>query len=153
MKEYREKLYATLAEIEKCPVTMRSVEQATAVAELLCWLDKLSSHAEDSELHFGREAAKRWAEHMQNADGSTGAHWTMAQTDAVADSVGVPHEIPRWAWGVTLNMMYSDYYDVAMQFGLNRPEFYAALAKAFLMDKDAPAPEEKLLRYYQNVIK
>lgn len=152
MKEYREKLYAALAEIERCPVTMRSVEQATAVAELLCWLDKLEI-AEPRTAHFDREVAKKWAEHMQNADGSTGAHWTMAQADAVADSVGVSHEIPRWAWGVTLNMMYSDYYDVAMQFGLNRPEFYAALAKAFLIDKDAPAPEEKLLRYYQNVVK
>ena len=35
---------------------------------------------------------------------------------------------------------------------LNRPEFYAALAKAFLLDKDGPGPEEKLLRYYEHVV-
>ena len=68
---------------------------------------------------------------------------------AVADASGIPHDIPRWAWGVTMNMMYSDYYDVARKFGVNVPEFYAELARAFLMDKDGPGPEEKLCAYYR----
>lgn len=150
MKEYKEKLHGALAEIEKCPVTMRSVEQATAVAELLCWLDKLGSHAESDE-SFDREAAERWARHMENADGTTGAHWTMEQTTALADGMGIPREIPRWAWGVAMNMMYSDYFDVAMKYGQNRPEFYADLARAFLLDKDAPSPTEKLMAYYEHI--
>ena len=61
--------------------------------------------------------------------------------------------VPRWAWGVTMNMMYSDYYPVAVEFGLNRPEFYAALAKAFLLDKDGPGPERKLMAYYEHIAK
>lgn len=89
---------------------------------------------------------------MRNADGTTGPHWTMAQTDAVAENMGVPANIPRWAWGVAMNMMYSDYYDVAVKFGQNRPEFYAALAKAFLCDKDAPEGTEKLMRYWEHVV-
>ena len=32
------------------------------------------------------------------------------------------------------------------------PEFYAALAKAFLMDKDGPEPEEKLCAYYKYIV-
>lgn len=151
MKEYKEKLHAALVELEKCPVSMRTVEQATAVAELLCWLDKLEGQDKETETHFDRKAAERWARNMENADGTTGAHWTMEQTSAVADSMGIPHDIPRWAFGVAMNMMYSDYYDVAMKYGQNRPEFYAELAKAFLLDKDAPAPVEKLMAYYEHI--
>ena len=96
----------------------------------------------------------QWAERMQNADGSTGPHWTMEQTTAVAESMGIQAPVvPHWAWGVTMNMMYSDYYPVAVEFGLNRPEFYAALAKAFLIDKDGPGPERKLMKYYEHVVK
>ena len=114
------------------------------------------------ELHMDRSTISRRMDkiltearrtaRMENADGSVGAHWTMEQTTAVAESMGIQASVvPRWAWGVTMNMMYSDYYDVAMEFGVNRPEFYAALAKAFLMDKDAPAPEEKLCEYYKHI--
>ena len=90
---------------------------------------------------------------LQNADGTAGPHWTMEQTTAVAESMGIqPNEIPRWAWGVAMNMMYSDYYGVAVDFGVNRPEFYAALAEAFLMDKDGPGPEAKLCAYYRGIV-
>ena len=51
-----------------------------------------------------------------------------------------------------MNMMYSDYYGVAAKYGLDRPEFYADLAKAFLMDKDAGGPEEKMAGYYHGVV-
>ena len=54
----------------------------------------------------------------------------MEQTTAVAESIGIQAPVvPRWAWGVTMNMMYSDYYAVAAEFGVDRPEFYAALAQ------------------------
>lgn len=52
-----------------------------------------------------------------------------------------------------MNMMYSDYYPVAVEFGINRPEFYAALSKAFLLDKDGPGPERKLMEYYEHIAK
>ena len=76
----------------------------------------------------------------------------LEQTSAVADARGIGRDVPRWAWGVAMNMMYSDYYGVAVDFGVNRPEFYAALAEAFLMDKDGPGPEEKLCAYYRGIV-
>ena len=119
---------------------------------------KALEHLQAGAYHHGCDGispdeAKRWADQMQNADGSVGAHWTMERTDAVAEERGVsPDDVSRWAWGVTMNMMYSDYYAVAAEFGVDRPEFYAAaLAQAFLMDKDAPAPEEKLCEYYKHI--
>ena len=151
MQEYKNKLYTALHEIAECPVSMRTVEQATAVTELLCKLDKLEDH-DEPEAAFDRATAMQWAARMQNADGTSGPHWTMEQTTAVAESMGIQApEVPRWAWGVTMNMMYSDYYPVAVEFGLNRPEFYAALAKAFLLDKDGPGPERKLMAYYEHI--
>ena len=49
-----------------------------------------------------------------------------------------------------MNMMYSDYCAVAKKFGLDRPDFYAELAKAFLNDKDfGGEPEEKVFLYYK----
>lgn len=153
MQAYKDKLHAALREIAECPVSMRTVEQATAVTELLCRLDKLEDH-DEPEAEFDRTTAMQWAAAMRNADGTTGPHWSMDQTSAIANGMGVQEtEIPRWAWGVTMNMMYSDYYPVAVEFGLNRPEFYAALAKAFLLDKDGPGPEHKLMEYYEHIAK
>lgn len=154
MQAYKDKLHAALREIAECPVSMRTVEQAAAVTDLLCRLDKLEDHDEPETVEFERTTAMQWAAAMRNADGTTGPHWSMDQTSAIADGMGVQEtDIPRWAWGVTMNMMYSDYYHVAVEFGLNRPEFYAALAKAFLLDKDGPGPERKLMEYYEHVVK
>ena len=159
MKDYINGLYARLEELSEKPLTLGRIEEADAVAGLLCRLHKLDGmdgdHFRESTkmTEFSREDAMRWAEHMQNADGTVGPHWTMDQTSAVADASGIPHDIPRWAWGVTMNMMYSDYYDVARKFGVNVPEFYAELARAFLMDKDGPGPEEKLCAYYRCIVK
>lgn len=154
MQAYKDKLHAALREIAEYPVSMRTVEQAAAVTDLLCRLDKLEDHDEPETVEFDRATAMQWAAAMRNADGTTGPHWSMDQTSAIADGMGVQEtDIPRWAWGVTMNMMYSDYYHVAVEFGLNRPEFYAALAKAFLLDKDGPGPEQKLMAYYEHIAK
>ena len=153
MQAYKDKLHAALREIAECPVSMRTVEQAAAVTDLLCRLDKLEDHDEPETATFDRETAMQWAANMQNADGTTGPHWTMEQTTAVAESMGIQAPVvPRWAWGVTMNMMYSDYYVVAAKYGLDRPEFYADLAKAFLMDKDAGGPEAKMAGYYHGIV-
>ena len=155
MKEYIEKLYTKLREAMEKPVTLGSAEEVGLYAKTIRRLEKLDCREDQPEAaEFDRETAMQWAERMQNADGSTGPHWTMEQTTAVAESMGIQeHEIPRWAWGVTMNMMYSDYYPVAVEFGINRPEFYAALAKAFLLDKDGPGPERKLMEYYEHIVR
>ena len=155
MKEYIEKLYTKLREAMEKPVTLGSAEEVGMYAKTIRRLEKLDCREEEPDAaEFDRETAMQWAERMQNADSSTGPHWTMEQTTAVAESMGIQEPvIPRWAWGVAMNMMYSDYYPVAVEFGLNRPEIYAALAKAFLLDKDGPGPERKLMKYYEHVVK
>ena len=157
MQEYIEKLHKELHEIMERPVTLGRAEEVMVYADTICALHKLGDdHFRESTkmMEFTEDDAKAWTARMKNADGTIGPHWTMEQTTAVAESMGIqPNEIPRWAWGVTMNMMYSDYYPVAVEFGLNRPEFYASLAKAFLFDKDGPGPEQKLMAYYENIAK
>ena len=154
MQEYIDKLYHKLHEATEKPVTLGSAEEVGLYAKTICRLEKLHGHREEPQTEFDRETARQWAANMQNADGSIGPHWTMDQTSAIADEMGIPErEIPRWVWGVAMNMMYSDYHPVAIEFGGNSKEFYAALAKAFLLDKDGPGPERKLMEYYEHIVR
>ena len=51
---------------------------------------------------------------------------------------------------MTMNMMYSDYCGVARKYGIDNPEFYAHMSKAFLNDKDAGPG--KLAKYFEIVV-
>ena len=122
-------------------------------ADAICALHKLGDdHFREATkmMDFTEDDAKAWTTKMENEDGTTGPHWTMGQTDAVETASGI--HVDRCLWWSAMNMMYSDYYSVATKYGLDRPEFYADLAKAFLMDKDAGGPEEKMNGYYHGVV-
>ena len=99
-----------------------------------------------------RDDAKAWAAHMVNEDGTTGPHWGVDQTTAIAESMGMTWEkVSRPCWWITMNMMYSDYSGVAEKYGVSIAEFYADMARAFLMDKDGPGAKEKLGAYYHGI--
>lgn len=96
------------------------------------------------------EKAKRWAEKMQNEDGSTGPHWSVEQTNQVLQQRGYKHEPASWY--AILNAMYSDFCGVAQKYGLaGNVEFFADLAHAWLDDKDAVT--DKAAAYYYYVVK
>lgn len=147
MKEYIEKLYTKLHEAMEKPVTLGSAEEVGLYAKTIRRLEKLDCREDQPKAaEFDRETAMQWAERMQNADGSTGPHWTMEQTTAVMVSKGY-HYDPA-VWYAAMNMVYSDYFSVAKKHGVNTVEFYADMAEAFLDDKDAGGPEEKISAYY-----
>lgn len=102
---------------------------------------------------FTRAIAEKWVMGMENDDGTTGPHYTFEQaqkTMAEREIDGSPS-----AFFVVLNMMYSDYCNVAKKFGVNNIDFYAKMAEAFLNDKDAVGGggSEKLAHYYEYVVK
>ena len=100
-----------------------------------------------------RDDAEAWAAHMVNEDGTTGPRWPMEQTTALAESMGLSwNKISPWCWWVTMNMMYSDYSGVAEKYGVSIAEFYADMARAFLMDKDGPEAKKKLGAYYHGIV-
>nr|DAH28335.1 MAG TPA: hypothetical protein [Caudoviricetes sp.] len=162
MQVYKDKLYATLKEISERPVSMYTVEQAAAVTDLLCRLHELDEHEpephrtrETREEHgFTREDAEAWVRHMKNEDPEHphGAMWSEAQCLSVAASAGIDlHDIPGYVFWAAMNMEWSDGWRVARDFGVDQPQYYARQAEAFLRDKDAGGPEEKICAYYRYV--
>lgn len=148
IKAYKAKLCEALEACMAEPVSSRSVGSCTMLMDALCKADKITMESEAST--FTEDDARRWTEHMENDDGSMGAHWTLEQTTAVANSIGV--HVDPWIWFAALNMEYSDNFAVAQKYGLDRPEYYADLAKAFLFDKDGGGPETKIAGYYHGIV-
>lgn len=148
IKAYKAKLCEALEACMAEPVSSRSVGSCTMLMDALCKADKITMESEAST--FTEDDARRWTEHMENDDGSMGAHWTLEQTTAVANSIGV--HVDPWIWFAALNMEYSDNFDVAQKYGLDRPEYYADLAKAFLFDEDGGGPEAKIAGYYHGIV-
>ena len=148
IKAYKAKLCEALEACMAEPVSSRSVGSCTMLMDALCKADKITMEAEAST--FTEDDARRWTEHIENDDGSMGAHWTLEQTTAVANSIGV--HVDPWIWFAALNMEYSDNFEVAQKYGLDRPEYYADLAKAFLFDKDGGGPETKIAGYYHGIV-
>lgn len=148
IRAYKAKLCATLEACMEEPVSSRSVSSCTMLMDALCKAEKLTM--EHGSSTFTEADAKRWTEHMENDDGSKGPHWTLEQATAVANSIGV--HVDPWIWFAALNMEYSDNFEVAQKYGLDRPEYYADLAKAFLFDEDGGGPEAKIAGYYHGIV-
>ena len=97
--------------------------------------------------YFDEECAKYAVSIMQNEDGTVGAHWTPEETTSVAQQQGIMFDtFNRWDWHYALNRIYSDYVGVIG----NTPSTYIALAKAWMMDKDAGLG--KAYRYYMMIM-
>lgn len=144
MQEYIEKLYKELHEIAKHPVCRGTVEEATEIVTLLCMLKK-TEHKQD----FTESDAHEWTARMKNTDDTTGQHWPMEQTTAVMRAHGL-HYDPA-VWYAAMNMIYSDYYGIIEKHKVNYVDFYVDMTAAFLDDKDAGGPEEKISAYYRCV--
>ena len=152
LKAYKEKLEQGIAEYMMNPVSERSASAVKGMVE--CWaaIDEME-HCVCHSTKLTQSEAEKWVTHMANDDGTMGEHWTMDQTTAVADGIGIAFDhISPWCWWVTMNMMYSDYCAVADKYGVGTVEFYADLAKAFLFDKDASGAKEKLAAYYYGIV-
>lgn len=105
--------------------------------------------AEEMEGEMDEDTAEEWMESLENEDGTKGPHWKMEQTERLMEQRGIECD-PVEFW-CAINIMYSDYSKVARAHGVNKVEFYADLAKAFLKDKDAV--DGKLMVYYECVVK
>lgn len=99
---------------------------------------------------FDEQMAMEWTAAMENADGTTGPHWSMEQIEKVMRDKRI--NLDPVQFFAAVNMIYSDYVEVAKKRNLNSMDFYADMAKAFLHDKDAGA-EDKLAAYYEYVVK
>lgn len=109
------------------------------------WLDKAYTHLDsglltEDDIAEVEALAQAYydaldAKDKANADGTKGCHWTLEQTQDVAKQRNINCD-PNDFWAV-MNMMYSDYCQVAKRQSVDTPGFYADMAKAFLEDADA----------------
>lgn len=113
------------------------------------WEDWGEDWEDVHEEHMSRELAEKWAHMMKNEDGSTGGKWSMEQTTNILKSYG--WNLQPAEFYVVMNAMYSDFVNVAKANGIDKPEFYASMARAWLMDKDAEPG--KAMRYYEHIVK
>ena len=132
------------------PMTWEAIKQLSCLLELRAQLGR--EYAAPHQLTD--EDLRAWTSKMENADGTIGAHWTEAQTNSIAQAIDVAFgEVSTAEFWAAMNMMYSDYAPAGLKYGVDRPEFYADLAKEFLFDKDGPGPSAKLAAYYNAVVK
>lgn len=100
--------------------------------------------------HLNSTLATKWVECMQNKDGTSGGHWTFADTEKVASQLGIDFaqsDFNKYEFYAIMNMVYSDFYGSIP----NDTFVYGKMAKDWLDDKDAP--DDKAFLYYWNVIK
>ena len=113
--------------------------------------EKRMGYARGEGARLNRQTAEKWVRGMKNADGSTGEHWSMEQTSAIMERHGLRcNPVKFW---VAMNAVYSDLSEVAEKHGVGNEEFYADMARAFLMDKDGPGAKAKLSAYYYGIVK
>ena len=103
---------------------------------------------EGDRMDLDQMSAEQWARNMEKEDGSKGPKWTKEQVKPYMAQIG--YHGPEYKFWVIMNAMYSDYCKVAKKYGMDRPEYYADLAKAWLEDKDA-VPEKAGL-YYRYIV-
>ena len=96
-----------------------------------------------------KEKAEQWVRSMKGAAGGPGQHWNMDQAKQIMTRHGFQDDPVEFY--VVLNMMKSDYTKAAQKMGVDKEEFYACMADAFLNDEDAQ--DDKLTRYYECIAK
>lgn len=94
--------------------------------------------------------AREWVDSMRHtADGATGPHWTMEQTNQVLQQRGWSFD--RAEFYAIINSLWSDYGKTAQKYGVDKTDFWADLAHDWLDDADAN--EDKAELYYRHIAK
>lgn len=106
---------------------------------------------EDQGEHLTKDMAERWVEQMHGADGSKGGRWKYNEIRQYAQNFGITGEHKVIEFFAIINAMASDYGKVAKKYGVDKVDFYADLAKAWLDDADAVPG--KAMVYYDCIVR
>lgn len=99
--------------------------------------------------HLDQHMADEWASKMRNADGTTGPHWNMGQTNTVMAQKEIGGS--PIAFYLALNATYSDLCKVFQKYNINNIDAYVDFAKAFWLD-DKDAVPDKLAAYFTYIV-
>ena len=100
----------------------------------------LKLHELDCGPYFDTDIAVGAVSHMENVDGTTGAHWTFAEVEEEAKKRNIDRPADLY---YAINMLYSDLSNVLGK----DPDKYIAVAQALYWD-DPDMPEGKLFKQY-----
>jgi hypothetical protein len=104
-----------------------------------------ADHQEDGRLT--REEAEEWVKGMKSEDGKTGGRWPYQEIKQYASNFGIHGEEEVVEFFAVMNALATDYGKVARKYGVDKVDFWADLAKAFIHDKDAVP--DKVRVYYE----
>lgn len=96
----------------------------------------------DMSAPVDEHTARMWVGRM-----SGGEHFKVEQTEQ--QRMAVCPDCDRWEWFVAMNAMYSDHCETAKKMNIDRPDYYAHMARDFLKDTDAKP--HKLRRYMEHI--
>lgn len=122
--------------LEHSPMTFDNLERYV----LLC---KAMKYIDHTDREFTEADAREWVSHMDPP-----ARWTMEQTTDVMHQYGYHHK-PCVFYAV-MNMLFSDYGRTIIKYGLDKPDFWAALAHDFIDDPDAV--DMKVGKYWRDIV-
>lgn len=101
---------------------------------------------DDEPMRMNREQAEQWVSKMKHIQ----IRMPYDEVKRRAVNYGIEQDkIPEFY--AAFNMIQSDYGTVAKEFGVSTPDFYAAMAKAWIMDEDAV--EGKTALYEKCIVK
>lgn len=124
-------------------------EKKNNVIGFASWEQKKQKKHEPREQEgLDEETAREWVESMIFSDGSKGPKWSLEQAEKMMTLVGAKCD-PVEFWAI-LHAVYSDYSKVFKKYGMDQPEIYASVAKAWLEDEDAV--EDKAKAYFEHVV-
>ena len=95
-----------------------------------------------------RRVADQWVQEMQEESGME--LWPREMTRQIARKNGMSGLDENEFYAV-YNAMYTDFCEVAKDWGVDKPDFFADLARAFLEDEDAV--EDKAAAYYACIVR
>lgn len=156
-------------QFDLCHKDYRYHRMIASIIDTIYHIDKMirksdEAYSDDEDMTFTPEMAHEWVNSMHNEDGTTGAHWTIEETTAVAEKIGVKFEhITEYCFWSVMSMYYSDALNELKEYhkllniaapNANQIAMWCGLmAKSFLFDKDAKSPKEKVSKYYNLVFK
>lgn len=104
-----------------------------------------------NENGLDKETVMGWVEDMEDDDGVKGGKYTWHQAQQYAMNMGITGQQRLLEFYWAMNAMYADFHKVGKKFGVDKPEFYAHLAKCFIEDPDAK--DNKVEEYVKHIVK
>lgn len=103
------------------------------------------------EQSLDKDKVMELVESMEDGEGVRGGKYTWHQVQQYAMNMGITGQQRMVEFYWAMNAMYADFHKVGKKFGVDKPEFYAHLAKCFIEDPDAK--DNKVEEYIKHVVK